>query len=126
MSIDWEKVISNPLGLAGFALFLIFLFIRKSKNGEQYGKYFLGAAIVVLVAGLAMSIYSALGVSSPPASAPAQTAPPTAASPAASPAAGGATGQAAKDCSTEQNVEGDGNVSIGCLEGSNIQISTGK
>ena len=118
--LDWTKIVSSPLGLAAFALFMIFLFLRKTKSVEQYQKYFLLAAVAVLVTGLTLAVLNALdqktdemndnatveqqaATESPPETKP-----------------------GSRDCKTDQNVKGDGNISIGCLEGSGIHISTGK
>jgi hypothetical protein len=55
---EWIKVVTNPLGLAGFALFLFFLFLRSTKKPEErrwLSRVFTAAALVCLIGGLGIS-----------------------------------------------------------------------
>jgi hypothetical protein len=51
---EWTKVVSNPLGLVAFALFLFFLYVAKAKisDGRRWlSPLFATCAAVVLVGG---------------------------------------------------------------------------
>jgi hypothetical protein len=71
----WIDVITNPLGLAGFALFLAFTYLatRKRKTDEKTTMMLGGLALVALVGGLALAYRS----TSNPAPASAEAAPST-------------------------------------------------
>jgi hypothetical protein len=56
----WIKVVTHPLGLAGFALFLVFVVLGKTRSNDQkrwLGLAFLGLAAVVLVGGLVLAYF---------------------------------------------------------------------
>jgi hypothetical protein len=55
---EWVKVVTNPLGLAGFALFLVFAFLAKvkGKNSPRWPALVaVTMAVVALVGGLALA-----------------------------------------------------------------------
>jgi len=43
---DWTKVVTNPLGLAGFVLFLVFGYLAKAKRNDE--RRWLSPAAIVL------------------------------------------------------------------------------
>lgn len=56
--IGWTKVVTDPLGLAGFALFLVFGYLAKVKRADErrwLAPLAVLAAIGALIGGLAMS-----------------------------------------------------------------------
>lgn len=56
---EWAKAVTHPLGLVGFALFLIFSLLTARKRKELPGwkiAFLLTAAVLVLVSGLGLSI----------------------------------------------------------------------
>ena len=73
----WAKVVSEPLGLAGFALFLIFAYLGKTKAGDKRKWIspvaFLCAAFT-LVGGLSLA-YLQITKPAPPPPAAKETAP---------------------------------------------------
>jgi hypothetical protein len=48
---EWTKVVSNPLGLAGFALFLVFAYLAKVKSADER-RWLSPAAVLVALAAL--------------------------------------------------------------------------
>lgn len=55
---DWTKVVTNPLGLAGFALFLVFGFLAKLKQRDVrrwLAPVAIVMAVIALVAGLSLA-----------------------------------------------------------------------
>lgn len=55
---DWAKVVVQPLGLAGFALFLVFGFIARAKSGDRrrwLPPVAVGMACLALIGGLALA-----------------------------------------------------------------------
>jgi negative regulator of sigma E activity len=57
LHIDWTKVIVTPYGLAGFALFLVFLFVARVKRRDERRwvvPTFIGMAIIALIGGLSL------------------------------------------------------------------------
>ncbi len=58
----WTEVVTEPLGLAGFALFLVFSVLSKTAGVEKYRwlpKAFIAMAVIALVGGLALAFSSA-------------------------------------------------------------------
>jgi hypothetical protein len=59
---DWIKIITNPLGLAGFALFLVFGFVAKIKSRDErrwMSPVACGIAVLALVGGLIIAFTEA-------------------------------------------------------------------
>jgi hypothetical protein len=55
---DWAKVLTEPLGLAGFALFLVFgalSRIKKDKERRWLGPLAMGMAVLALTGGLTLA-----------------------------------------------------------------------
>jgi hypothetical protein len=55
---EWAKAVVHPLGLAGFALFLLFLLLSKTRKPDDQrllSRVFLIAALASLVGGLGLS-----------------------------------------------------------------------
>jgi hypothetical protein len=53
---EWAKAVVHPLGLAGFALFLVFLFqSRNKRSGSSIRLVFIAMSVVCLVGGLALA-----------------------------------------------------------------------
>jgi hypothetical protein len=55
---DWAKVVVQPLGLAGFALFLVFGFIARAKSGDRrrwLPPVAVAMACLALIGGLALA-----------------------------------------------------------------------
>ena len=50
----WIDVVTNPLGIAGFALFLVFTFVSRSQRPLERN-VFIGFAAVALLAGLGLA-----------------------------------------------------------------------
>ena len=73
---EWAKVVTDPLGLAGFALFLVFGYLAKAKKSNQQrwlAPLAVCAAIAALAGGLALSyvrvsksVAPAVNTSNPP------------------------------------------------------------
>jgi hypothetical protein len=65
---EWTKVVTSPLGLAGFALFLVFGYLAKVKNKDER-RWVSPAAVLVsliaLVGGLFLAYRQTPGVASP-------------------------------------------------------------
>ncbi len=60
---EWAKVVTHPLGLAGFALFLVFAYLARAKRSDErrwISPIAVAAAVVALVAGLTLSYIQAL------------------------------------------------------------------
>jgi hypothetical protein len=77
---DWAKVLTEPLGLAGFALFLVFgalSRIKRDKERKWLGPLAMGMAVLALTGGLTLAYLKR----------PPQTAPSTAPAPAVQPTA---------------------------------------
>ena len=77
---DWIKVVTEPLGLAGFALFLVFGVLARVKKQDErrwLGPLASGMAVLALVGGLTLAYVKAShsptpqGASTPTAKAPA-------------------------------------------------------
>ena len=51
----WTKVVTHPLGLAGFALFLVFGYLAKAKRNDER-RWLAPAAVVLALAALAGGI----------------------------------------------------------------------
>lgn len=47
--IEWTTVITNPLGLSGFALFLVFLFLAKATHRRERKRLFVLFCIMALL-----------------------------------------------------------------------------
>lgn len=76
---DWAKVLTEPLGLAGFALFLVFgalSRIKRDKERRWFGPLAMAMAVLALTGGLTLAY-----LKRPPQAAP-QTVPAPAAQPA--------------------------------------------
>jgi len=59
----WTKVIVHPLGLVGFALFLVLLLLRKHNsetNQPWIGHVFMLMALIALVGGLGLAYYQSI------------------------------------------------------------------
>jgi hypothetical protein len=57
---EWTKVVTDPLGLAGFALFLVFGYVAKVKQASErrwLAPLAVSAAIVTLAGGLTLSYF---------------------------------------------------------------------
>ena len=55
---DWSKVVTEPLGLAGFALFLVFGVLARAKRNDErrwLGPLASAMAVVALVGGLTLA-----------------------------------------------------------------------
>jgi hypothetical protein len=55
---DWTKVITEPLGLGGFALFLVFGVLARAKRGDErrwLAPVAMGMAVVALAGGLILA-----------------------------------------------------------------------
>jgi len=53
---QWTNVVTNPLGLAGFALFLVFLLLKRRIHGRPWlSRIFVALAALALVGGLWLS-----------------------------------------------------------------------
>jgi hypothetical protein len=55
---EWVKVVTHPLGLTGFTLFLVFGYLakaKKSKNARWLGFAAVAMAVIALVGGLALA-----------------------------------------------------------------------
>jgi hypothetical protein len=71
---DWTKVVTEPLGLAGFALFLVFGVLSRVKRDDErkwLGPLAMAMAIVALSGGLTLAY-----LKRPPQAAPQVTTPP--------------------------------------------------
>ena len=67
---EWVKVVTDPLGLAGFALFLVFGYLAKVKRSDErrwLTRVASCAAIAALVGGLAIGYVRIPKANSPPA-----------------------------------------------------------
>lgn len=69
---DWIKVVTHPLGLAGFALFLVFGYLAKVKRNNER-RWLSRAAVAVAVVPLAGGLFIAYAEISKPATPSAQT-----------------------------------------------------
>jgi hypothetical protein len=68
----WAKVVSEPLGLAGFALFLIFTYLGKVKSGDKrrwISPVAFGCAAATLLAGFGLAYLQIAKPLPPPVSA---------------------------------------------------------
>jgi hypothetical protein len=66
---EWTKVVSNPLGLAGFALFLVFAYLAKVKRADER-RWLSPVAVLVAVAALLGGLliaYAQIPKAAPPA-----------------------------------------------------------
>jgi hypothetical protein len=66
---EWTKVVSNPLGLAGFALFLVFAYLAKVKRADER-RWLSPAAVLAAVAALLGGLliaYAQIPKTAPPA-----------------------------------------------------------
>ena len=61
----WIDVVTNPLGIAGFALFLVFTFVSRSRRPLERNVFMVFAA-VALLAGLGLAYRHATEPLSPP------------------------------------------------------------
>ena len=61
----WIDVVTNPLGIAGFALFLVFTFVSRSQRPRERNVFMVFAA-VALLAGLGLAFRDASEPLSPP------------------------------------------------------------
>ena len=55
---EWAKVVTNPLGLTGFALFLVFAYLARAKRIDErrwISPIAVAAAVVALVGGLLLA-----------------------------------------------------------------------
>jgi hypothetical protein len=55
---EWIKVVTNPLGLGGFALFLVFSFLAHARRGNErrwLAPVSIGLAATALIGGLALA-----------------------------------------------------------------------
>lgn len=78
--MDWTKVITEPLGLAGFALFLVFGVLSRVKRQKELrwmGPVAAGMAILALAVGLTLAYLKASRQAPAPVSTPAAAAPQT-------------------------------------------------
>jgi hypothetical protein len=65
----WTKVVTEPLGLAGFALFLVFGYLARVKRNDQrrwLSPVALGIATIALVGGLVISYVQVSKTVAPP------------------------------------------------------------
>jgi len=63
---DWIKVVTDPMGLAGFALFLVFTFLaRKGKKPAWMSAWAYAMACTALVGGLVLGYFRVRENSSP-------------------------------------------------------------
>jgi hypothetical protein len=56
--VEWTKVVTNPLGLAGFALFLVFGILAKVKRNDErrwLSPAAVGIAAIALIGGLLLA-----------------------------------------------------------------------
>ena len=63
---EWAKVVTEPLGLAGFALFLLFTYLGKTKQADHrkwLSPIAFGCAAMTLIGGLALAY---LQITKPP------------------------------------------------------------
>ncbi len=77
---DWTKVVTEPLGLAGFALFLVFGVLSRLKRKTELrwmGPVAAGMAILALAGGLALAYVKTARQATPVVSQPAAAAAPT-------------------------------------------------
>lgn len=75
---DWTRVVTEPLGLAGFALFLVFGVLSRVKTGKErrwLAPVASAMAVLALAAGLGLAYLKTAAVPQPPpkAQVPAQT-----------------------------------------------------
>ena len=61
----WIDVVTNPLGIAGFALFLVFTFVSRSRRPLERN-VFIGCAALALLAGLGLAYRNASEPLPPP------------------------------------------------------------
>ena len=57
---EWTKVVTDPLGLAGFALFVVFLIVRRStrtSNNPFFSYALVAMAFVALLGGLGLGYW---------------------------------------------------------------------
>jgi hypothetical protein len=103
--VEWTKVITNPLGLAGFALFLVFGFLGKVKRKDErkwFSPVAFGIAALALIGGLVIAY--------------AQAPRPQAVHPNAAPSA-------ALNCAdVDQKTSGAGSPNVNCVNG-NVNIT---
>src|ERR1700677_1586225 len=65
----WTKVVTNPLGLSGFALFLVFSYLWRTSRGSQrrwLAPTAVSLAVATLVGGLALAYVEVSHVVVPP------------------------------------------------------------
>src|SRR5438874_13808951 len=67
---EWMRVLTSPLGLVAFALFLIFSVLAKAKSGQQkdqrfWRQLFASSAVVCLIGGLCLSFFQVMHPPSP-------------------------------------------------------------
>ena len=77
---DWTKVVTEPLGLAGFALFLVFGVLSRLKRKTELrwmGPVAAGMAILALAGGLTLAYVKTARQGTPVVSQPAAAAAPT-------------------------------------------------
>lgn len=77
---DWTKVVTEPLGLAGFALFLVFGVLSRLKRKTELrwmGPVAAGMAILALAGGLTLAYVKTARQANPVVSQPAAAAAPT-------------------------------------------------
>ncbi len=59
MTIEWNSLLTNPLGLAAFTLAIVFGVIAKTSTANLKMKYIaLGLAVVAVLGGLTLSLLS--------------------------------------------------------------------
>ena len=96
---DWTKVVTNPLGLAGFALFLVFAYLRVRGPKERRWLAPIAAflAIAALTGGLVLAYLQLPKPVLTPAKTNKQTQPP-------------------QPCAAQQNSTGEGSPNIQCVQ----------
>lgn len=114
---SWTQVVTDPLGLVGFVLFLVFGFLAKvglSRDQRWLAMAAVAMAFVVLVGGLALSWMKTRPAVSPPPSMSASTPPPTQAAPAAPTAPASTSTQTTHGAQSPavQGVQGDVTIKI--------------
>ncbi len=60
----WAEVVTHPLGLVGFALFLVFLLLAvrsRRSQGKLLNRIFATLSVVVVIGGLVIAYYSPVG-----------------------------------------------------------------
>jgi hypothetical protein len=72
---EWTKVVTHPLGLAGFALFLVFGYLARAKRNDER-RWLSPAAVVLALVALAGGLLIAYRQAPQPAPLPVQAAQP--------------------------------------------------